>query len=67
MIENYQIGQVHIADSNQGFSVSQYLFGIAYLEGHKKIVEGNPFPKTNPTKEDFSRLVITLKEQGLKF
>jgi hypothetical protein len=45
------------------FSTSQYFFGLAYLRAHKKEKETS-FPKVNPQKEDFSRLVILLEEFG---
>jgi hypothetical protein len=48
------------------FSTSKYLFGLDYLKGHQKIGE-HSFPKVNPTREDYSKLVSTLKELGLRF
>jgi hypothetical protein len=53
------------SNSNKEFSISQYLFGVYYLEGHKKI-EGRSLPVINPTREDYSQLEKIFKELGLK-
>jgi len=58
---------VSLTYNENEFSTSRYLFCLAYLEGHKKLGKEKPFPKINPTSEDYSRLVKTLREAGLKF
>ena len=54
------------SNPNGEFSTSRYLFCLNLLEGHQKIRE-HSFPKVNPQKEDYSKLVNLLKESGLKF
>jgi hypothetical protein len=58
-----------IAASSSGYyeeklSISQYLYGLHVLEGHKKIEKEHNFPRFNPTMEDCSRLVDLLNEHG---
>jgi hypothetical protein len=62
MTENTQRAYSH----EKEFSTSRYLFGLAYLKGHQKIGE-HSFPKTDPTRENYSKLVKLLEESGLRF
>ena len=54
-----------LLNNEKGFSTSRYLFGVAYLKGHKKLKSEEQFTLIAPTREDFSRLVMLLKEFGL--
>jgi hypothetical protein len=77
MIENNKFKPAYDADSiglsnlssnkisdEKMLHISQYLCGLNFLEGHKKIEKEHNFPRFNPTMEDCSRLVNLLNKHG---
>jgi hypothetical protein len=65
-VVSYSLGSSEKTFHEKTFSTSRYLCYLTLLEGHGKIEGKHSFPKVNPTKRDFSRLVNLLNESGLR-